>query len=196
MKKHAPATERNRDPILDVMRREFPARGLVLEIASGTGQHAMHFARALPELTWQPTDLDADNRASIEAWRVEGPKNVRPALALDATSDAWPVERADVVVCINMIHIAPWAACVGLMRGAARVLAPGGLLFMYGPYRRGGEHTAPSNASFDAGLHERDPAWGVRNLEDVIDEARAAGLEHAETVPMPANNLSVLYRRR
>jgi SAM-dependent methyltransferase len=196
-KRFAPATERNRAPMLEVLRRVLPSTtDLVLEIASGSGQHAVWFAEHLPGLVWQPTDPDEGARASIEAWRAEsGLTNVRAPLALDATSETWPVERADAVVCINMIHIAPWAACVGLMRGAARVLPAGGVLFMYGPYRVGGAHTAPSNARFDESLHERDPAWGVRDLDEVVAEAKKHGLIHTETVPMPANNLSVVYRR-
>ncbi|HYG87490.1 MAG TPA: DUF938 domain-containing protein [Azospirillum sp.] len=188
----APAAGRNRDPILAVLRRVLPERGTVLEVAGGTGQHAAHFAAALPDLVWQPTDPDPAHRASIAAW-TEGLPNVRPPLALDATRRPWPVERADAVLCINMIHIAPWAACLGLLGGAAEVLAPGAPLVLYGPYRRGGAHTAPSNAAFDADLRARNPEWGVRDLEAV--ETAAAGFVLEEVVEMPANNLTVVFRR-
>ncbi|PWC36973.1 SAM-dependent methyltransferase [Azospirillum sp. TSO22-1] len=188
----APATGRNRDPILAVLRRVLPARGTVLEVAGGTGQHAAHFAEALPDLVWQPTDPDPAHRASIAAW-TEGLPNVRPPLALDATRRPWPVERADAVLCINMIHIAPWAACLGLLAGAAEILASGAPLVLYGPYRRGGAHTAPSNAAFDANLRARNPEWGVRDLEAVAHAA--AGFVLDEVVEMPANNLTVVFRR-
>jgi cyclopropane fatty-acyl-phospholipid synthase-like methyltransferase len=181
---------------LRVLERFLPAApgARVLEVASGSGEHAVYFAAKLPHLVWQPTDPDPAALASIQAWiDAEGSTNVRPPLRLDATSDAWPIDRADAVVCINMIHIAPWAACLGLLRGAARVLPQRGTLLMYGPYRRAGLHTAPSNARFDDSLRAQDPAWGVRNLDDVVVEARKAGLEHVETVEMPANNLSVVY---
>ena len=191
-----PAADRNKGPILEVLRRVLPERGLVLEIASGTGQHVAHFARWMPALTWQPTDPDADMRDSIAAWIAhEGLANVLPPQDLDATSCAWPVERADAVLCINMIHIAPWAAAEGLFRGAARVLGPGGVLVLYGPYRRFGRHTAPSNAAFDADLGKRNPEWGLRDVEVVEDLARRAGLEPDEVVPMPANNVSLLFHK-
>lgn len=195
VRRHAPATERNRDPILAVLRRVLPAEGLVLEIASGTGEHAAYFAAALPRLTWQPSDPDPEARASIAAWS-SGATTVRPPLPLDAAAERWPIASADAVVCVNMVHIAPWAACAGLVRGAGRILPPGGVLFLYGPYRLGGAHTAPSNASFDAALRAQDPAWGVRDLEAVVDLADASGLTERETVQMPANNLSVVFERR
>ena len=188
------ATQRNREPILEVLRRVLPAGGTVLEVASGTGEHAAFFARALPALRWQPSDVDPAARASIMAW-CAGVPNVNEPVALDATGDPWPVTHADAVVCINMVHIAPWAACEGLMRGAGRVLAPGGILYLYGPYRLGGAHTAPSNAAFDEGLRRQDPTWGVRDLETVVACAAARGLVVAERVAMPANNLSVVFRR-
>ena len=170
----APATLRNRDPLLAALRLLLPDAGLVLEVASGTGEHAAHLAAALPDLTFQPTDLAGEHRASIDAWAA-GLANVRPALALDATAAAWPVARADFVLCVNMVHIAPWAATEGLVAGAARVLRPGGVLALYGPFRRGGRHTAPSNAEFDAGLQAQNPAWGVRDLDGVAAVAGAVG---------------------
>jgi SAM-dependent methyltransferase len=193
----APSAARNRDPIWAVLRPELPASGLVLEVASGSGEHAVHFARlAGPQVVFQPSDPDEEARASIDAWAAtSGLSNILPALALDAAADAWPIARADVVVCINMLHIAPWASTVGLVRGAARVLPPGGLLFLYGPYRRGGGHTAASNAAFDADLRRRDPAWGVRDLEAVAALAAAAGFTAPGIAEMPANNLCLLFRR-
>jgi len=188
----APATGRNREPILAVLRRVLPAEGLVLEVASGTGQHAAWFGAALPGLVWQPTDRDPTHRASIAAW-TEGLPSVRPPLDLDTTRRPWPVQRADAVVCINMIHIAPWAACLGLLEGAAELLPPGAPLVLYGPYKRGGAHTAPSNAAFDADLRARDPTWGVRDLEAV--QKAAAGFVLEEVAEMPANNLTVVFRR-
>ncbi|WP_448192291.1 DUF938 domain-containing protein [Azospirillum sp. sgz301742] len=167
---------------------------MVLEVASGTGQHAAFFAAALPGLVWQPSDRDPTHRASIAAW-TESQPNVRPPLDLDTMRRPWPVERAEAVVCINMIHIAPWEAGLGLLDGAAAVLPPGGPLVLYGPYRRGGAHTAPSNAAFDADLRAHNPAWGVRDLEAVETAASAAGLMLEEVVEMPANNLTVLFRR-
>lgn len=200
LRQHAPATARNRDAILAVLRRVAPATGTVLEVASGSGEHAAHFAAALPGLMFQPSDPDGVRRASIDAW-CAGIANVRPALALDAAGDAWPAGPFDVVLCCNMIHIAPWAAAEGLLAGAAKVLGQGqvlgqgGALLLYGPFRRGGAHTAPSNAAFDADLRARDPAWGVRDLEDVDALARRAGLGGPEVVGMPANNLCVIWRR-
>jgi SAM-dependent methyltransferase len=193
----APSAARNRDPIWAVLRPELPWRGLVLEVASGSGEHTAHFARlAGPHIMFQPSDPDAQARASIDAWAAtSGLTNILPALTLDAAADAWPIARAEVVVCINMIHIAPWTSTIGLVRGAARVLPPGGLLFLYGPYRRAGRHTAPSNAAFDADLRRRNPTWGVRDLEAVADLATAAGFTPAVVAEMPANNLCVLFRR-
>jgi Protein of unknown function (DUF938) len=196
-RRFAPATERNRGPILEVLRGVLPAQGCVLEIASGTGEHAVWLAGQLPALTFQPSDPDADNRTSIAAWiAAAGVTNVNAPLALDATDDRWVIaSESSAVLCINMIHIAPWSATLGLMRNAAAVLPPGGVLYLYGPFKRGGMHTAPSNAEFDAGLRARDPAWGVRDLETVVETARMAGLTLADTVAMPANNLSVVFRR-
>lgn len=190
----APAAARNRDPILAVLRRVLPPSGLVLEVASGTGEHAAHFAAALPALRFEPSDPDPASRASIDAW-CAGLPNVRPALALDAAAAKWPLDHADAVLCINMVHISPWAATLGLLRGAARLLPPGGPLVLYGPYRRAGVPTAPSNDAFDADLRARNPAWGLRQLEEVAAEAAAAGFGLPEIVEMPANNLTVIFRR-
>ncbi len=199
-----PATARNREPILDVLRRHLPGRGLVLEIASGSGEHVVHFAQAFPGLVFQPSDLDPRHRASIDAWvAATGLGNVRPAIALDAAAEAWPqlgpeigpVGSAQAILCINMIHIAPWAAGVGLVRGAGRILTPGGVLVLYGPYKRGGQHTAPSNEAFDQSLKAQDPAWGVRDLETVADLAAACGFSAPVIVEMPANNLSLVFTK-
>lgn len=193
----SPAVARNREPILAVLRRMLPAHGTVLEIASGTGEHAVHFAAGLPELAWQPTEIDADALASISAHCMSARlPNLLPPLELDACSPRWPVGRADAVVAINMIHIAPWTAAEGLMAGAARVLAPGGVLYLYGPFKENGRHTAPSNAGFDASLRAYDPEWGVRDLGEVCALAHRHGLDLVERIPMPANNLSVVFRLR
>lgn len=191
---YAPATARNREPILAVLSRILPSSGLVLEVSSGTGEHAAFFAAALPHLTWQPTDRDERSLLSIAAHReTVGLANLLPPLPLDASSPDWAVTRADAMACINMIHIAPWAACEGLMAGAARTLPPSGVLYLYGPYKEGGVHTAESNHRFDLDLQQRDPSWGIRNIEDVIALAEGHGLRHFETVAMPANNRSVLF---
>lgn len=191
----APA-ERNCRPILDVLRQVLPARGLVLEIASGSGQHAAFFAPHFLDLVWQPSDPEAAARRSIEAWReAVGCPTLRPPVELDAASPAWPVAEADAVVCINMIHISPWPATLGLLGGAARVLAPGGVLYLYGPYKREGRHTAPSNAAFDTDLRARNPEWGVRDVADVAAAAAAQGFGPPVIILMPANNLSVVFRR-
>ncbi len=195
LRRHAPATARNRDAILAVLRRVLPERGLVLEVASGSGEHAVHFAAALPTLDFQPSDPDADARVSCDAWaRQVALPNLRAAIALDAGDPIWPIAAADAVLCINMIHISPWAATEGLLRGAAAVLPLGGVLFLYGPFRRGGHHTAPSNAAFDESLRARDPAWGVRDLEAVA--AAALGFDGPVIETMPANNLSLIFRKR
>lgn len=196
-RQYRPHVARNRDPILEVLRRILPPKGVVLEVASGSGEHAAYFAARLPALSWQPTDPDPEALASVAAHRtaVSAP-NLLPPLLLDVMSEHWPVERSDVVMCCNMIHIAPWAACEGLVAGAARTLPAGGLLYLYGPYKIGGEHTAPSNRDFDLDLRARNPQWGIRDLGDVTALAERHGFELAETVPMPANNLSVIFRRR
>lgn len=195
-RRHAPAAERNRGPILEVLRRVLPERGTVLEIASGTGQHVAYFAAALPALVWQPTERDAADLASIAAWAEHaGVANVRSPLVLDVTRAPWPVGTVDAIFNANMIHIAPWRTCAGLLRGAGQHLAAGGVLVTYGPYRVGGAHTAPSNAAFDADLRARDPSWGVRDLEAVVELAGSHGLTLAERVAMPANNLTLVFRR-
>ena len=191
-----PATLRNRDAILDVLRGVLPPSGLVLEIASGSGEHAVHFARAFPSLTFQPTDPDGTALKSIKAWAEEtGLKNVRPPLLLDAASETWPVKSADAILCINMIHIAPWRATKGLISGAAKILRTGSSLYLYGPYRQAGVVTAPSNDAFDASLKSRDAEWGLRNLEDVAALAAQTGFSAPDVTQMPANNLSAVFRR-
>jgi SAM-dependent methyltransferase len=189
-----PATRRNREPIRRVLAECLPADGLVLEIASGSGQHVAHLAAAFPDLSWQPTDPEPSCVASIGAWTREL-DNVLDPMALDVTEHPWPVDAVDAMLCINMIHIAPWEASEGLIEGASKHLAPGGLLYMYGPYQRGGRHTSPSNAAFSQDLQRRDPRWGVRDLDVVAELARSSGLSLERVVEMPANNLSVIYRR-
>ncbi|WP_029043419.1 DUF938 domain-containing protein [Cupriavidus sp. WS] len=192
----APATDRNRDAILAVLRRVLPSSGLVLEIASGTGQHAAHFAAALPGLTWQPSDPEPAARDSIAGWTAHaGLANVLPPLALDVRQQPWGIEAAQALVCINMIHIAPWSAAEALFAGAGRLLPAGGVLYLYGPYRRNGEHTAPSNAAFDAQLRSADAQWGVRNMEDIAALGEAEGFRLDEPIPMPANNFSLVFRK-
>lgn len=192
----APAAARNGAAILDVLRAVLPRGGHVLEVASGSGEHAVRFAAALPDQRWQPSDADPGALRSIAAHaRAAGLPNLRAPLELDARARAWPVTRADAIVCINMIHIAPWAATEGLLAGAGRVLPEGGLLYLYGPFKAAGAHTAASNAAFDASLRAGDAAWGVRDIEDVSRVARAQGLTLRARLPMPANNLSVIYVR-
>lgn len=193
----APAADRNRAPILEVLERELPQRGLVLEVASGTGQHAVSFAKSLTHLRWQPSDPDAAFRHSITRWiDLEHLGNVNVPIALDVRLQPWPITAADAIVCINMVHITPWEATLGLFAGAGQVLSPGSLLYLYGPYRRGGQHTAPSNASFDSDLRGRDPEWGVRDVEAIAAVAGDTGFDLAKTVAMPANNLSLIFRKR
>jgi hypothetical protein len=193
----APSTARNRNPILEVLRTRLPASGMVLEIAAGAGEHAVHFAGALPRLQWQPTDADPEALASISAWREHaGLGNILPPLRLDASQpDTWPVERAHAVVAINMVHISPWAATVGLMAGAARVLPSGGRLFLYGPFIESDAPTAPSNLEFDRSLRRRNPDWGVRHLDDLVALGAAHGLALSERVTMPANNRVLVFRK-
>lgn len=193
----SPSTARNREPILQVLAPRLPAQGLVLEIAAGAGEHAVHNAAALPHLQWQPTDPDPQALASIAAWRDHAAlPNLLPPLRLDAADpDRWPVDRADAVVNINMIHISPWSAAEGLMVGAGRVLPTGGLLYLYGPYIEAEVETAPSNLAFDRSLKDRNPAWGLRRLDDVAALAAKQGLDLIERIAMPANNLSVVFRK-
>ena len=191
-----PHVARNRVPLLAVLRRVLPSQGLVLEVASGSGEHAAYFAQALPALLWQPTDHGEQALASILAHRAAAKAlNLLAPLDLDVTSAHWPVERADAVICNNMIHIAPWAAAEGLMAGAGRVLPAGGLLFLYGPFRVEGRHTADSNREFDEWLRAENPSWGVRDLDEVAALAARQDLSLTETVAMPANNLTLLFRR-
>lgn len=193
----APAAERNKEPILSVLRGVLPQIGAVLEIGSGTGQHVAYFATHFPGVVFQPSDPDVGNHASIAAWVADaGVDNVRPPVALDVTDDPWPVSDAvDAVFSANMIHIAPWEAAVGLFRGAAPLLRPGGTLLTYGPYKVDGQHTAPSNAAFDEDLRARDPRWGVRDVADLDRLARDHGLEPDLRYPMPANNQLLVFRR-
>jgi SAM-dependent methyltransferase len=190
LRREAPAVARNREPILAVLRGVLPAEGRVLEVASGSGEHALAIARAFPGLTIQPSDPGAEARASIAAWG-QGQGNMLEPLALDAADD-WPALQVDAVLCINMIHIAPWAATLGLLRGAAASLAPGGVLYLYGPYRVAGA-MVPSNHEFDASLRARNPQWGIRDLEAVT--AAAEGFSSPTVTSMPANNLSLVFRR-
>jgi hypothetical protein len=198
----SPAVARNRDPILAILRRTLPRSGTVLEIASGTGEHAMHFAAHLSGLTWQPTDRDADALRSIAAYRAAANlPNLKAPILLDARSRPWSMvgtsnPRIVAIVAINMIHIAPWAAAEGLIAGAGDLLGPHSVLFLYGPFRENGLHTAPSNAAFDASLKARDPAWGVRDLGEVTTLAKQCGFDLVERIAMPANNLSVVLRRQ
>lgn len=193
----APAAARNREPILAVLKDVLPARGVVLEIASGSGEHAVHFAQALPEIIWQPSDADAAALASIRAYRdAYGASNLLPPLRIDARDPPWPVDKVDAVVSINMIHIAPWNACEGLFLGASQVLRKGGKLILYGPFNIDGRFTAQSNEAFDASLKARDAAWGIRDLVDVEACAARNGLRLVSTVEMPANNLTVVFARK
>jgi cyclopropane fatty-acyl-phospholipid synthase-like methyltransferase len=193
----APAAARNRDPILAVLRDVLPARGVVLEIASGSGEHAVHFAQALPEIIWQPSDADAAALASIRAYRdAYGASNLLPPLRIDARDPPWPVDKIDAVLSINMIHIAPWNACEGLFLGASQVLRKGGKLILYGPFNIDGRFTAQSNEAFDASLKARDASWGIRDLADVEACAARNGLRLVSKVEMPANNLTVVFTRK
>jgi hypothetical protein len=195
MKRFAPATERNRAPIAAVLREVLPDRGLLLEIASGTGEHAACLSPLFPRLRWQPSDPDPGALASIRAWREEaGAPNLLEPLHLDASAEDWPVEAADAILCVNMVHISPWAATEGLMRGAGRLLPASAPLILYGPYRRSGVPTAPSNEAFDESLNSRNPDWGLRELEAVEAEAARHGLRLERVVEMPANNLSLVFR--
>jgi hypothetical protein len=195
-RRSAPAALRNREPIAEVLAEWLPASGMVLEIASGTGEHAVHFARAFPQLEWQPSDIHADALGSIRAWRDEaGRPNLRAPIALDAASADWPIDRADGVVSINMVHISPWASALGLLEGAAKLLPKEGPLILYGPWLAGDVETAPGNLAFDADLKRRDPDWGLRRVEDFAAAAEARGFALRDRRAMPANNLMLLFRR-
>jgi SAM-dependent methyltransferase len=196
LKREAPAAARNREPIAAVLRSVLPADGRVLEVASGTGEHAVHFASLWPDLRWQPSDPDPAALASIRAWRADaGLQNLAEPVRLDAAAADWPVDSADAVLCINMVHISPWAATEGLMRGAASLLPPGGPLVLYGPYRRAGVPTAPSNEAFDRSLKARNAEWGLRHLDAIEAEARKYRFTLERAVQMPANNLTLVFRR-
>lgn len=192
----APSALRNREPILAILRDALPASGLVLEIASGSGEHVVHFAAALPGVTFQPSDPTSEALASIAAHaRDSGLPNIRPPLQLDAAASAWPIAAADAIICINMIHIAPWSAAEGLIAQAGRILPSSGVLYLYGPYRRPGRPLEPSNLAFDENLRSRNPEWGLRELGAVAGLAAAAGFAAPEIIEMPANNLSLVFRR-
>ncbi len=205
-RQYAPATQRNRDAILEVLHQVLPPTGTVLEVSSGSGEHAVYFAPQLQPRYWLPSDPNPVAQASIASWREHQPSaHLLEPIPLNAEDPSWWVEQtpnggglAEPIVAIaniNMIHIAPWSACLGLLAGAGRILLPGGVLYMYGPYKQKGEHTSDSNAAFDQGLRSQNPAWGIRNLEDVIEAAQAQQLQFQKTVSMPANNLSVIFQR-
>ncbi len=211
-RKYAPATERNREPILEVLKRVLPPSGTVLEVASGTGEHAIFFAPRLSPRRWLPSDPNPQLRASIAAWRTHNPAdNLYPPVDLDVSALVWPIETGAsteglnlydfnasplvAIVNINMIHISPWSACLGLMAGASRLLPPGGILYLYGPFKQGRKHTSPSNLAFDEALRVQNPDWGVRDLEQVEAAASTQNLTMLETYQMPANNLSVVFQR-
>ncbi|HEY9697731.1 MAG TPA: DUF938 domain-containing protein [Trichocoleus sp.] len=209
----APATQRNREPILAILQQVLPPHGTVLEISSGTGEHAVFFAPRLAPRLWIPSDPNPIARSSIAAWSDHCPAdNLYPPIALDVREPVWTIEQAErpqnlqeldlqqnpitAIVNINMIHISPWSACLGLMAGAERILSVDGILYLYGPFKQNGQHNAPSNAAFDESLQAQNPEWGVRNLEDVVAIARSHGLSRFRTYPMPANNLSVVFQRQ
>ena len=195
-RRSAPAAMRNREPIADVLAEWLPASGIVLEIASGTGEHAVHFAERFPQLEWQPSDIHPDALSSIRAWRSRaGFPNIREPVAVDAASPDWPVENVDAVLSINMVHISPWASALGLLQGAARLLGAGAPLIMYGPWLSDRVPTAPSNLDFDADLKRRNPEWGLRSVEQFAGAADDRGLRLVESRAMPANNMMLLLRR-
>jgi hypothetical protein len=196
LKRHAPATARNSEPLAGVLAEELPASGLVLEIASGSGEHAVFLAQRFPALGWQPSDHDAEALASVDAWAAEGGcANLRPAIALDAAQAEWPIAAADAVLCVNMVHISPWDAAVGLFAGAGRILASGAPLVLYGPFIEPEQETAPSNLAFDQSLKQRNSEWGLRNTADLDRLAADHGLRRTARHAMPANNLVLVYRR-
>lgn len=199
-RQYAGATQRNRQPILEVLLQVLPPEGKILEIASGTGEHAVFFAPHLTPRYWIPSDCNPESIKSIQAWqKVSQLDNLHSPLIIDVRESPWEVEKLgieiDALININMIHIAPWEACLGLMEGASRLLPVGGILYLYGPYKQGGKHTAPSNLAFDAFLQNQNPQWGVRNLEDVVAVAQSRGLQLMKTLSMPANNLSVVFEK-
>lgn len=193
VKRKAPAAARNVEPIGDVLEQWLPDSGLVLEIASGTGEHALAFARRFPHLEWQPSDPDSEAFASISAWQKEGPANLRPPVQLDVCAPIWPVSQADAILCTNMVHISPWETALGLLDGAAILLGKGAPLILYGPWIEASVETAPSNLAFDESLKARDPRWGLRLVEDFAAEARSRGLILAGRREMPANNLMLRF---
>jgi hypothetical protein len=195
-RQYAPATVRNRDFILDVLRDVLPTTGVILEIASGSGEHVVHFARNLPSLVFQPSDPEPDALLSVAAWmKAAEVANVRAPIVLDASRSLWPIASADGMICINMVHISPWDASVGLIRGAAAILPPGSPLYLYGPYKRKGFATALSNEAFDRNLRDRNPIWGLRDLGEIAAIAQSAGFSIPDIKEMPANNLSIVFRR-
>ena len=195
MKRHAPATARNSEPLAEVLAEELPDRGLVLEVASGSGEHAVFLARQFPALDWQPSDVDLEALASVDAWAAEAAvANLRPAIALDAAQANWPIAAADAVLCVNMVHISLWSAAVGLFTGAGRILTSGAPLVLYGPFIEPGRETAPSNLAFDQSLKQRNSEWGLRNTADLDALAADHGLRRTARYAMPANNLVLVYR--
>ncbi|MFL6763709.1 MAG: DUF938 domain-containing protein [Sphingomicrobium sp.] len=196
-RRSAPAALRNREPIADVLSEWLPNEGLVLEIASGTGEHAVFFAERFSRLDWQPSDINLDALESIAAWcEAAALPNVRPPLVIDAASPDWPLDRADAVLSINMVHISPWRSALGLLEGAQRLLGKGAPLIMYGPWLSDGIPTVESNLAFDADLKRRDPEWGLRRVEEFAEAAAERGFELAGTRTMPANNLMLMWSRR
>ena len=195
-RQYAPATLRNRDFIVDVLRDVLPMTGVILEIASGSGEHIIHFAKHFPALVFQPSDPDPDASLSIAAWvKAAGVSNVRAPVALDASQSVWPISSADGIICINMVHISPWEATLGLIKGAAAILPSASPFYLYGPYKRAGFATAPSNQAFDMSLRDRNPNWGLRDLEAVAAMAQSVRFSAPVITEMPANNLSVVFRR-
>jgi len=195
-RQYAPATLRNRDFIVGVLRDVLPTKGVILEIASGSGEHVVHFARNFPSLVFQPSDREPDALQSVAAWvKAMGVSNVRAPMILDVSQSPWPIASADGIICINMVHISPWESALGLVRGAAAILPPTAPLYLYGPYKREGFATASSNQAFDRSLRDRDPTWGLRDLEAVAAAAQSVGFSIPTIIEMPANNLSVVFRR-